>query len=213
MSFRRKILDGVNSVMDKVAADDTPLSHVDEAELQEELERRVAMRKASPRAPFDNPRARLAGASPAAQKEREKLAHERQRRVGSARSARQSAEREARERAFRDAQAKARAQASQRRPPPASSSQRSSARSRARSRSPFARKDDKIARYYKILDLPYGADFDQVKSAYRKLIRKYHPDLHGGTPQKQKAATELTMRVTQAYNELEQHLVGGPNKK
>ena len=57
MSFRRKILDGVNSLMDKVAADDTPLSHVEEVELQEELERRVAMRKASSRAPADNPRA------------------------------------------------------------------------------------------------------------------------------------------------------------
>jgi hypothetical protein len=213
MSFRRKILDGVNSVMDKVAADDTPLSHVDEAELQEELERRMAMRKAAPRAPADNPRARLAGASPAARQERDTRARERDKRVGSARTARQSAERAARERAFRDAQARARAQASQRRPPPSSSSRRSSTRGSARARSPFARKDDKIARYYKILDLPYGADFDQVKAAYRKLIRKYHPDLHGGTPQKQKAATELTMRVTQAYNELEQHLLGGPNKR
>ena len=37
-------------------------------------------------------------------------------------------------------------------------------------------------------------------------MRKYHPDLHGQTPQKQKAATELTMQVTQAYNELEVHL-------
>ena len=68
------------------------------------------------------------------------------------------------------------------------------------------RRDDKIAKYYKVLDLPYGADFEQVKASYRKLIRKYHPDLHGSTPQKQKAANELTVQVTQAYNELEAYL-------
>jgi curved DNA-binding protein CbpA len=45
-----------------------------------------------------------------------------------------------------------------------------------------------------------------VKSAYRKLMRKYHPDLHAGNPQKQKAATELSMRVTSAYNALSTHL-------
>jgi DnaJ-class molecular chaperone len=68
------------------------------------------------------------------------------------------------------------------------------------------RHNDKIAKYYKVLDLPYGADFEQVKAAYRKLMKKYHPDLHGSTPQKQKAANELTVQVTQAYNELEIHL-------
>jgi DnaJ-domain-containing protein 1 len=205
MGLGRKILDGMNSVMDKVAVDDTPLSHVDEAELQAELEQRVAMRKVAKKAPADNPRARFAGASREARRERQKRAEARAQKVGSARSARERAERAARDRAFRDAQAQARAQASRQRA-------RGTSRKRTRARTPFARKDEKIARYYKILDLPYGADFDQVKAAYRKLIRRYHPDLHGGSPQKQKAATELTMRVTQAYNELEQHLTGGPNK-
>ena len=58
-----------------------------------------------------------------------------------------------------------------------------------------------------MLDLPVGAGFDEVKAAYRKLMRKYHPDLHHQTPQKAKAATELTMQVTQAYNELEAYLL------
>ena len=38
------------------------------------------------------------------------------------------------------------------------------------------------------------------------LLREYHPDLHHQTPQKAKAATELTMQVTQAYNELDVYL-------
>jgi DnaJ-class molecular chaperone len=74
-------------------------------------------------------------------------------------------------------------------------------------------RNDKLAKYYKVLDLPYGAEFDQVKASYRKLMRRYHPDLHTQSPQKAKAATELTMQVTEAYNELEKHLIGEPNKK
>ena len=51
-----------------------------------------------------------------------------------------------------------------------------------------------------MLDLQPGADMAQIKTAYRQLMRKYHPDMHAGNPQKQKAATELSMRVTTAYN-------------
>ncbi len=209
MSLRRRIVDGVNSVMDKVAADDTPLSHVDEVELEEELERRQVMGKRTRRAPGDNPRARWAGGSEAAAKQRKAAADKRAAKIGSVRRKRDKAERNARERAFRDVQEQARRQ--QRSEPRASrgASGGSRASGRRRPRSPLGGKDAKIARYYKVLNLPYGVGFDEVKSAFRKLVRKYHPDRHGGSPQKQKAATELTMRVTQAYNELEQHLTGG----
>ncbi len=212
MSFRRRILDGVNTLMDKVAADDTPLSHVDEGELQAELEARKAVHKAAPRAPADNPLARAAGGSEEALRHRRQVAEKRSARVGSARSARAQAEHAARERAFRAA--KEQAAAGARRPPRSSgTSAGAGSGSRQRStRSPLGRKDPKIAHYYKVLNLPYGADFDQVKKAYRGLVRKYHPDRHVGQPQKQKAATELTMRVTQAYNELETYLTGGRHK-
>ncbi|HSI81956.1 MAG TPA: J domain-containing protein, partial [Solirubrobacterales bacterium] len=63
-----------------------------------------------------------------------------------------------------------------------------------------------LAEWYKILDLQAGADLAQIKSSYRQLMRKYHPDMHAGNPQKQKAATELSMRVTTAYNGLMAHL-------
>ena len=65
---------------------------------------------------------------------------------------------------------------------------------------------------YAQLEVPYGADFDEVKKSFRRLMRKYHPDLHAGNPEKQKVATQLTMSLTQAYNELELHLVGAPNR-
>jgi hypothetical protein len=39
-------------------------------------------------------------------------------------------------------------------------------------------------------------------------MRRYHPDMHSGSPDKQKAAAELTKQLTVAYNALEQHLEG-----
>ena len=72
--------------------------------------------------------------------------------------------------------------------------------------------DKRLRELYAQLEVPYGAPFDDVKKSFRRLMRKYHPDLHIGNPQKHKTATQLTMSLTQAYNELEQHLVGGPNR-
>jgi curved DNA-binding protein CbpA len=39
-------------------------------------------------------------------------------------------------------------------------------------------------------------------------MRKYHPDRHTATPEKQKAATELAQKLTHAYAVLEKHLRG-----
>ncbi len=64
----------------------------------------------------------------------------------------------------------------------------------------------KLAEWYRVLDLSPGAELPQIKSAYRQLMRKYHPDMHAGNPQRQKAATELSVRVTAAYNGLLAHL-------
>ena len=63
-----------------------------------------------------------------------------------------------------------------------------------------------LAEWYRVLDLTAGADMSQVKSAYRQMMRKYHPDMHAGNPAKQKAATELSLRVSAAYNGLVTHM-------
>lgn len=210
MSVGRRIIDGarsgLNSLLDRVSADDTPLSGIEREELDAELSRRVEARKAGAAAPEANPRARWAGAGDEAARRRREAAEAREKRIRGARAEKKKAEDAAREAAWRKLQEDARragaAPGAGTRPPPSSSSGSSSS---GGPRMPL-RKDDKIAKYYKVLDLPYGADFEQVKAAYRKLIRKYHPDLHGSSPQKQKAANELTVQVTQAYNELEAHL-------
>ena len=211
MSVTRKIIDGarsgLNSLLDKVSADDTPLTGVERGELDAELERRVAARKeAAARAASDNPRARWAGAGDESARRRKEAADAREKRVRSGKQAKKESEEKAREAAWQKFQAEAKRTGAT--SGSGSGSGPGSGGSGSGPRRPFpgVGKDDKIAKYYKTLDLPYGADFDQVKAAYRKLMRKYHPDLHVQSPQKQKAATELTMQVTQAYNELEAHL-------
>jgi hypothetical protein len=65
---------------------------------------------------------------------------------------------------------------------------------------------DAIARAYAALEVPAGSDFETVRKAYRTLMRKYHPDRHTATPEKQKAANELAQKLTDAYKTLERRL-------
>ena len=87
-------------------------------------------------------------------------------------------------------------------PPPRSDSRRSSAPPPRRT----AATDEAIRRAYTALEVPPGSDFEAVRKAYRRLMRKYHPDLHTGTPEKHRAATDLTQRLTEAYKTLDRHL-------
>lgn len=66
--------------------------------------------------------------------------------------------------------------------------------------------DEAIRRAYAALEVPAGSDFESVKRSYRRLMRKYHPDLNAGSAEKQKAATDLAQRLTEAYKTLEKHL-------
>jgi DnaJ-domain-containing protein 1 len=203
VSVTRKIFDsarsGLNTLLDRVSADGEPLTGIERDELEAELERRGALPL-----PRENPRARHAGAGEAAARWRRQQAEARQKTASAGREARRRAEQAAHDQAWRKVQEEARRSGAG-----AAGARSSSARSAGGPRGvPGLGRDQNIAKHYKTLDLPYGADFDQVKAAYRKLMRKYHPDLHTQSPQKQKAATELTMQVTQAYNELEAYLAG-----
>lgn len=48
--------------------------------------------------------------------------------------------------------------------------------------------------YYKILDVPKTASAEEIKKAYRKLIRKYHPDVS-----KESNASDKTAEINEAY--------------
>ena len=52
--------------------------------------------------------------------------------------------------------------------------------------------------YYEVLGVDRGADEDTVKSAYRKLALKYHPDRNPGS----KEAEEKFKEATEAYEVL-----------
>ena len=58
-------------------------------------------------------------------------------------------------------------------------------------------------KYYKILELEYGSNFNSIKKAYKKLLKKYHPDLFQSKPEKLKSAQEVTRQINEAYTYFE----------
>lgn len=63
-------------------------------------------------------------------------------------------------------------------------------------------------RWYGDLELEQGADLQQVRRAYRRLMKQYHPDRFANDPEKLAAATAVARRLTEAYNGLTQLLSG-----
>src|SRR3990172_8870581 len=53
--------------------------------------------------------------------------------------------------------------------------------------------------YYTILGVPRTASKDEIKRAYRRLAKKYHPDLNKESP---KAAEEKFKQLSEAYEVL-----------
>lgn len=67
----------------------------------------------------------------------------------------------------------------------------------------------RIRQYYANLELRPGASLEEVRRAYRDLMRRYHPDKHAGDAERHRAATELAQSLTQAYRALVEHLERG----
>ncbi len=207
MSITRRILEGAQSGLSRltslVIVDDEPLSHVESAALQAELTARRAAREKLARKAGEGPLGKLAAATPGARAQRDKASSDRSSRVHRERDERAAKQRAAADEAFR----KMKEQAARGGPMPGPGPTSTSSSGSTNHRPPRpGSADAQLADWYRVLDLAPGADISAIKSSYRQLMRKYHPDMHAGNPQKLKAATELSMRVTSAYNGLVAHL-------
>lgn len=55
---------------------------------------------------------------------------------------------------------------------------------------------------YRILNISHNASKDDVRQAYRRLARQYHPDLHAKDPVAQQTAEEQMKTLNWAYQEI-----------
>lgn len=62
--------------------------------------------------------------------------------------------------------------------------------------------EQQLAQYFANLELKPGATLDDVRRAYRELMKRYHPDRFVGDAERQKSASELSKSLTRAYDAL-----------
>jgi DnaJ-domain-containing protein 1 len=61
------------------------------------------------------------------------------------------------------------------------------------------REDDERARARAVLEVEPGASPDEIRSAYRRLCRRYHPDRFDADAARSRAANELLAEINRAY--------------
>ena len=78
---------------------------------------------------------------------------------------------------------------------------RHSAGSRTRSGSNHA--EEALRKDYATLEVAFGAPFAEVRTAYKRLLHKYHPDRFSGDGEKLNLANEVTRRLNEAFDRIE----------
>ncbi len=106
-------------------------------------------------------------------------------------------EEERKRRIAAETEAKARAQAR------GASKQDPRTRGAARRSHEAGQRQSRVVELCRTLGVRPGASAEDMKHAYRALMRQHHPDKHAGDPVKQKAASERAAVITTAYAELE----------
>ncbi len=61
-----------------------------------------------------------------------------------------------------------------------------------------------LTQYYEVLGVSPTADMKEIRQSYRRLVKRYHPDLHGQVDEKRAILLRRKMaRVNEAYAEIE----------
>jgi curved DNA-binding protein CbpA len=56
---------------------------------------------------------------------------------------------------------------------------------------------------FDLLGVPFGADIETCKAAYKKLLKIHHPDRHAGHEGNYKKATEKSAKINAAWDRIE----------
>ncbi len=62
--------------------------------------------------------------------------------------------------------------------------------------------EERKTRFYAILGLPLTASSQEVKQAYKQLVKRCHPDLFFDNPSRRQKAQEILTKINQTYDEL-----------
>jgi DnaJ-domain-containing protein 1 len=62
--------------------------------------------------------------------------------------------------------------------------------------------DEELRQDYANLEVPFGASLEDVKTAYKRLVLRYHPDKHASDPERLRIATEITKKINESFERL-----------
>jgi len=62
---------------------------------------------------------------------------------------------------------------------------------------------------FELLGVPFGADEETCKAAYKKLLKIHHPDRHAGHEENYRKATEKSARINASVDRIEKWRAGG----
>jgi DnaJ-domain-containing protein 1 len=67
--------------------------------------------------------------------------------------------------------------------------------------------DRGLRQHYDVLEVPYSAEREEIREAYKKLARKYHPDRFTDTdPVVQELAKDKMTLINDAYSKIMNHM-------
>jgi DnaJ-domain-containing protein 1 len=62
--------------------------------------------------------------------------------------------------------------------------------------------DESLRQDYANLEVPFGSDIETVRSSYKSLMLKYHPDKYASNPERQRVALEITKKINESFERI-----------